>query len=157
MLLQAQLSRIGGSKTLGIGYAGQKLDQTQWISPYGSPVLIVQKETGKQQICINFRALNANKNLDAFPLPYIADLLDKLGKAKYFSSIDLPTAYHLVRIAKGNTDKAVFFTNEGLYKYVVIPFGVYNAPATFQRLMKLTFAACINEFVTIYLDNTGIF
>ena len=64
------------------------------VSPYGSPVLFVWKKTGKLQMCIDFHALNANTKLDVFPLPRIADLLDRLGKAKYFSSIDLATAYH---------------------------------------------------------------
>ena len=64
------------------------------VSPYGGPVLFVQKKTGKLWMCIDFCALNANTKLDVFPLPRIADLLDRLGKAKYFSSIDLATAYH---------------------------------------------------------------
>ena len=64
------------------------------VSPYGSPVLFVQKKTGELWMCIDFHALNANTKLDVFPLPCIADLLDRLGKAKYFSSIDLATAYH---------------------------------------------------------------
>ena len=69
-----------------------------WIKPsvslYGSPVLFVQKKTGQLWMCIDFHELNASKKLDVFPLPRIADLLDRLGKAKYFSSIDLATAYH---------------------------------------------------------------
>ena len=64
------------------------------VSPYGSPILFVQKKTGKLWICIDFYALNANTKLAVFPLPCIADLLDRLGKVKYFSSIDLATAYH---------------------------------------------------------------
>ena len=64
------------------------------VSPYGCPVLLVQKKTGKLQMCIDFHALNANIKLDVFPLPCIADLLDRLGKAKCFSSIDLATAYY---------------------------------------------------------------
>ena len=64
------------------------------VSPYGSPVLFVQKKTGELQIYIDFHILNANIKLDVFPLPHIANFLDRLGKAKYFSSIDLATAYH---------------------------------------------------------------
>ena len=64
------------------------------VSPYSSPVLFVQKKTGKLQMCKDFRALNANTKLDVFPSPHIADLLDRLGKAKYFSSVDLVAAYH---------------------------------------------------------------
>ena len=69
-----------------------------WIKPsvslYSIPVLFVQKKTGELLVCINFCAQNANTKLDVFPLPFIADFLDRLGKAKYFSSIDLATAYH---------------------------------------------------------------
>ena len=69
-----------------------------WIKPsaslYSSPVLFIQKKTGELQMRIDLYALNANTKLDVFPLPCIADLLEKLGKAKYFSSIDLTTAYH---------------------------------------------------------------
>ena len=104
-------------------------------------------------MCIDFHALNANTNLAIFPLPCFADLLDRLGKAKYFSSIDLATAYHQVGIAKGDTHKTAFFTNEGLYEYIILPFGLYNAPAAFQRLMNLTFDDYINQFVTMYLDD----
>ena len=64
------------------------------ISQYGSPVLFVQKKTGELRICIYFCELNANIKLDVFPLPHIIDLLDRLGKTKYFSSIDLAIAYH---------------------------------------------------------------
>ena len=108
-------------------------------------------------MCIDFHALNAKTKLDVFPLPFIADLLNNLGKTKYFSSIDLATACHQVRIAKGDTHKTAFFTNEGLYEYVVMPFELCNAPAIFQRLMNLTFSDFIKKFVTIYLDDLLIY
>ena len=79
-------------------------------------------------ICIDFYTLSANTKLDVFPIPCIADLLDRLGKAKYFSSIDLVTAYHYIRIAKGDMHKSAFLTNEGLYEYVVMLFRLFNAP-----------------------------
>ena len=73
------------------------------------------QKNGESRICIDFCALNANTKLDVFALPCIADFLDILGKAKFFCSIDLATAYHQVRIAKGDINKTVFYTNKGLY------------------------------------------
>lgn len=64
------------------------------VSPYGAPVLFARKKTGELRLCIDFRSLNSNTRLDVFPLPHIADLLDRLGRAKFFTSIDLATAYH---------------------------------------------------------------
>ena len=81
------------------------------VSPYDSPVQFVQKKTGKLWMCIDSYAINANIKLDVFLLPCIADLLDRLGKAKYFSTIDLATAYYQIKIAKGDMQKTAFFTN----------------------------------------------
>ena len=109
------------------------------------------------RICKDFHALNSNTKLDVFPLPCIANLLDRLGKAKYLSSIDLAIAYHYVRIAEGDRHKTAFFTNEGLYEYIVMLFGLCNAPEAFQRLINLTFSDYINVFVIIYLNHILVF
>ena len=106
---------------------------------------------------IDFYVLNDNIELDVFPLPRIADLLNRLGKAKQFNIIDLATAYHQVRIDKSDAHKTACLTNEGLYEYVVILFGLCNALETFQRLMNLIFADYINKLITIYLDNILIY
>ena len=82
-------------------------------------------------MCTNFRELNENTKLDVFPLPRIAALFDRHGNAKYFTSKDLATAYHKVRIADGDTHKKAFLTNKVLYDYTVIPFGLCNASETF--------------------------
>ena len=82
-------------------------------------------------MCIDFRTLNSNTKLDLFPILRIADLLDRLGRAKYFSCIDLASAYHQVRIAKGDEHKTAFVTPYGLYEYLVMPFGLTNAPSSF--------------------------
>ena len=101
------------------------------MSPYGHPILFVRKKTGELRMCIDFRTLNANTKLDLFPIPRIADLLDKLGRAKYFSSFDLAAAYHQLRIAEGDEHKTAFVTPDGLYEYIVMPFGLTNAPSSF--------------------------
>ena len=72
------------------------------VSPYGHPILFVRKNTGELRMCIDFRSLNRNTVVDKFPLPRISDLLDKLSRAQYFSSIDLSAAYHQLRIADGD-------------------------------------------------------
>ena len=104
-------------------------------------------------MCIDFHALNAKIKLDIFLLPHIADSLDKLDRDKYFSSINLAIANYQVRIAKVDTHKTIFLANEGLHEYFILLFGLCNALSTFQRLINLTFANFINDFVTIYLDN----
>ena len=82
-------------------------------------------------MCVDFRSLNKQTRLDMFPIPHIHDLLDKLGKARIFSAIDLSSAYHQVRIKEGHEHKTAFLTPMGLFEYVVMPLGLTNAPATF--------------------------
>ena len=127
------------------------------IYQYGSTVFFLPKKTHKLQMCIDFYALNVNMRLDNFSLHCIADQLDRLGKAKYFSIINLARAYHQVRIAKCETCKTIFFTSKGLYEHIVMPFGLYNAPVTFQGLTNLIFTDFITGFVTIYLDNILVY
>ena len=91
-----------------------------------------------------------------FPIPCIADLFDRLGKATVFSSIDLSHAYHKVCIREGDEHKTAFLTPKGLYEYVVIPIGLTNAPATFQHLMYLLFSDLL-RCMTIYLDDILVF
>ena len=92
-----------------------------------------------------------------FPIPRIHDLLDKLGKARVFSAIDLSSAYHQVRIKEGHEHKTAFLTPMGLFEYVVMPLGLTNAPATFQRLMNLTFQDLLYKCITVYLDDILVF
>ena len=80
-----------------------------------------------------------------------------MGKAKYFSNIDLATAYYYIRTAKGNMLKTALLTNEGLYEYLLMPFGLYNEPGAFLILMNLIFADCISEFIIIYLDDILVY
>ena len=108
-------------------------------SQYGSLVLLVQKKTGKLWMCIEFFALCANIKWYTFPFPHITDFLDKLGKVKCSSSIDLATASYQVRIAQENTQKTALFNNKGLYEYVLGLNRLYNIPLTFQRPINLMF------------------
>lgn len=95
------------------------------------------------------------KNRGAIPL--IADLLDRLGTARYFSKIDLRGAYNLVRIKPGDEWKTAFRCHRGHFEYCVMPFGLTNAPAIFQQMMQTVFSDILNIFVIIYLDDILIF
>ena len=103
------------------------------VSPYGAPLLFVHKKTGKLRMCINYHALNRQTKLDVFPIPSIADLLEHLGRAHFFSSVDLATAYYQIRIKQGHAHCTAFATPQGLYKWIVMLLGLTNAPAMFQR------------------------
>lgn len=124
-------------------------------SPYGSPVLFVQEKDGSLRMCIDYRALNAITAKDKYPLPRIDDLLDRLKGAKLFTSLDLQSGYHQIRIADEDVQKTAIRTHKGLYKFLVLPFGLTNAPAAFQREMKAVFDHL--KYVLVYLDDILIF
>lgn len=124
-------------------------------SPYESPVLFVQEKDGSLRMCIDYRALNAVTVKDRYPLPRIDNLFDRLQGATQFSSLDLQSGYHQIRIANQDVQKTACRTHEGLYEFMVLPFGLTNAPAAFQREMKAVFDHL--PFVLVYLDDILIF
>ncbi|GBG59063.1 hypothetical protein CBR_g24407 [Chara braunii] len=127
------------------------------VSPYGSPVLFVPKKEDTLRMCIDYRGLNAITVKNREPLPSIDDLLDRVQGCRYFSKIDLKSGYHQIAIRPEDQHKTAFQTRYGLYEFVVMPFGLCNAPGTFQHAMNRIFHDYLDKFVVVYLDDILIF
>jgi hypothetical protein len=126
-------------------------------SSHGAPVLFVKKKDGSLRLCVDYRGLNAISKKDRYPLPLISDLLDVPRKARVYTKIDLAHAYHLVRIAEGDEWKTAFRTRYGSFQWRVIPEGLSNAPAAFQRFMNDIFADLLDISVIVYLDDILVY
>src|SRR3954471_894116 len=126
-------------------------------SPWGCPVLFVTKKDGTERICVDYRPLNLATIKNKYPLPRINDLYDQLARSAVFSKIDLRLGYHQIRIQEEDIPKKAFTTRYGLYEYIVMSFGLTNAPATFSRLMNSIFMEYLDKFVVIYLDDIRIY
>ena len=126
-------------------------------SPYGAPVLFVDKKDGKLKLCVDYRAFNKVTVKNSYPLPRVDDLFDRLAGAKYFSRIDLRSGYHQIRIAQGDEEKTACRTRYGSFEFLVMPFGLCNAPATFTTLMNNIFHEYLDDFVIIYIDGILVY
>lgn len=139
----------------------QQLLQSQIIressSPYASPIVLIQKKDGTLRMCVDYRQLNAKTRKDAFPLPRIEESLDALAGAQWFSTLDLASGYSQVEMAEKDKAKTAFCTPFGLFEFNRMPFGLCNAPSTFQRLMERLFGDCRFQSVLLYLDDVIVF
>lgn len=123
-------------------------------SPWSSPVLLVKKPLGDYRLCLDSRKLNSVTKRDAYPLPYVSSILDKLGHAKYLSSIDLKKAFWQIPLETSSKEKTAFTApGRGLFQFTVLPFGLHNAAQTQQRLMDRLLGPELEPNVFVYLDD----
>ena len=126
-------------------------------SPWGAPVLFVKKKDGSLRMCIDYRALNSVTVKNKYPIPRIDEMLDQLNGAHYFTKLDLRSGYNQVRIKPEDIPKTALRTRYGHFEYLVMSFGLTNAPATFQTLMHRVFEELLDKCVVIYLDDILVY
>lgn len=126
-------------------------------SAAAAPVLFVRKPGGGLRFCCDYRALNAMTARDRYPLPLISETLRNLAKARWFTKLDVVSAFHKIRMAPGHEAKTAFRTRFGLYEWLVCPFGLSGAPASFQRYINSVLRRYLDDFVTAYIDDVLIY
>ena len=124
-------------------------------SPWSSPVVLVPKKDGGVRFCVDYRGLNQVADFDAYPMPRTDEILDRVGAAKFISTLDLSRGYWQIPLAQEAQPKTAFTTPFGLFEFLVMPFGLHGAPATFQRCMDAVLRGL--SFVAAYLDDVVIY
>jgi hypothetical protein len=126
-------------------------------SPRGSLIVLVPKKDGTWIMCVNYWALNKIMVKNRYPLPRIDDSLDQLKNVVYFTKFDLHSGYHQIRFAEEDAWKTTFKPKQGLFEWLVMPFGLCNALKTFMHVMNDVFRHFLDDFVIVYLDNILVF
>ncbi|KAK1646968.1 hypothetical protein QYE76_064773 [Lolium multiflorum] len=127
------------------------------VSPWGTPVIFVDKRDGGRRMCGDYRNLNNVTIKNKYPLPRIQDLFDQVQGAGVFSKIDLRSGYHQIKIKKEDVPKTAFVSRYGHHEYLVVPFGLTNAPAIFMNLMNKIFMKYLDKFVIVFIDDILIY
>ena len=125
-------------------------------SPFASPILIAHT-AGKLRFCVDYRKLNAISKKDRYPIPLVDELMERLNGAKYFTKLDIRQGFHRIRMDPETEDLTSFRTRYGTYKYKVVPFGLSNGPAVFQRFINTTFFDYLDRFMTAFIDDLLIY
>ena len=126
-------------------------------SPWVSPVVMVKKKDGSLRFCVDYRKLNSITIKDSYPLPRVEDILDQLSGNSWFSTLDLKSGYWQVKLNSKDKEKTAFSVGNGLWQFNVMPFGICNAPATFERLMERVLQNILSKICLVYLDDVIVF
>lgn len=129
---------------------------------WNAPVLVVPKKidaSGKKKwrVVIDYRKLNENLIDDIYPIPNITEIIDHLGRAKYFTSLDLASGFHQIPLKREDQEKTAFSTPEGNYEFTCMPFGLKNAPRVFQRIINTSLAGLVGNECFVYMDDIIVF
>lgn len=153
--------RLSHAETLRVrGIVKDLLDKNiiqESESEYASPILLVTKKDGSDRLCVDYRKLNEVTVKDRFPLPLIDDHIDRLGRHKFFSSLDMATGFHQIPMDKDSVPLTGFVTPEGHFEYLKMPYGLANAPVVYQRIITKTLRHLIDSGkVLVYIDDVLI-